>query len=423
MPYDLRKSGNQYYVVDGDGKHKNEKPMPKWRAVKYMRALYAAENASKKKGFSVFKQADGTYRWFTISSSAFRDRDGEIITAKALEDDVDRCDETKEYGPLRWWHLGGWEAPDGVEKWETWKATAGVDIGMCDFNMLWGKMLLESGTFKTPELGEAFSQAKEKLEVSIAFAHPQDEPGKAKQFDNIHRFERSLLPEGLASNLLTKLNVLKGDPIMKTTEKLAALVAILKGKPELAKQILADAEGVQKAAEEAGLSTKEVSEMISGDVLEPVEEVVISPPVVEAVAETPPVETAPVDTKAAPVVPPEPVEIGDWTPEQLTAFIVEVMKQGMASDAKKKEVEAETLNHTMKQASEAITALAEQVTKLTQGLEEQKAVTAELTDSRPVGLKQMQSKRATERGDNVVSVAPTGPQIDPGFLKFSHGGK
>jgi 2'-5' RNA ligase len=385
----------------------------------------------KSGGFHVLKQADGSYRWVTISSSAFRDRDGEIVTQKALANDVEWCDTIKSYGPLRWWHVGGWEAPDGLESWKTWRSTPGIDLGECDFNMLHGRMLIESGTFKDATTGEAFSQCQDNLEVSIAFSHPKEEPGKNKQYQNIHRFERSLLPAGMASNLLTKFYVSKGNPDMKTTEKLAALMAILKGKPDLAQQILADAEGVQKAAEASGLEYKEVETLISGEP-EQVTEEVIQPLAVEETGAVipeviPVVETAPVVEVVAEkaVTPPmatEPADIGDWTPEKLTAFVVQVVQQMSKSKEAESVAQLEPLQHTLKQATDAITALSGQVTTLTTQVTEQQQSLPGLTDSRPVGVKQMQMKRATERSDNVVAVAPTGPQIDPAFLKFLSGG-
>jgi hypothetical protein len=182
MPWKLQKAGDdQFFVVDDKGKRYSEKPMSEERAKKQLAALNVNAAGKNSTGFRVFKQADNTYRWVLISSSAFRDRDGEIVTAKALAEDVARCDERKEYGPLRWWHLGGWEAPDGIEKWDTWKAANGVDLGTCDFNMLHGKMLIESGTFKDAATAEAFASIKDELEVSLGFSHPKDEPGELKE--------------------------------------------------------------------------------------------------------------------------------------------------------------------------------------------------------------------------------------------------
>ena len=408
----------------------------KAQAISELRKLYEQEKMPwpSGKSFQGYKDSNGNYRWVLISSSAFMDQDGEIITAKALEDDVDRCDMKGDYGPLRWWHMGGWEAPDGLEKWETWKAGPGIDLGTCDFNMLHGKLLIESGTFRDKIIGEAFSDPKlmERLEVSIGFSHPPTEPGDKKEFKNIHRFERSLLPAGMASNLLTKYYVTKGEPTMKAQEKLAALVAILRDKPDLAQQILSDAEGVQKAAEAAGLTSKEVSDMISesapqtepteevieSSLAEPVAEAPASDPVAEIQAETPTPEVEPVEAKAAPAAPVEPAEpadIGDWTPEQLMQFIMEVMK--------KAPVQAKEIDPALAEIKEALDGVSEKLTAITGELETQKQSLDDLTDSRPVGIKQMQARRPSEQASNIIKTAPAGPQVDPNFMKFVTGGK
>ena len=420
MPYKLEKVGGRYFVADDNGKRYSEKPMSKKRAVAQMQALYAnTKGGDPASSFRVFKQADGLYRWVTISSSAFKDRDGEIVTEKALAEDCIRCDNVKEYGPLRWWHLGGYEAPDGLEKWETWKAGSGIDIGTCDFNMLHGKMLLESGTFKTAELGQAFADSQEKLEVSIAFSHP---PGESKEYNNIHRFERSLLPEGMASNLLTKYYVVKGEASMKTTEKLAALVAILRGKPEAAKQILTDAEAIQKAAEVAGLEYKEVEDLIKGE-----DEASETPESVEAEAvvdNTPVVEeNAPeavledvVEQKQTPVE--EPDEIGDMSHEQLKTFVVDIFKQLLPEKSETKEVDP-----ALVEALAAVASLKEQLQKVEETNAQNKQVLDELTDSRPVGIKQLTARRPTESADNITTKELVGPHIDDSFMSFAQGGK
>ena len=421
MPYKLEKVGGRYFVADDKGKRYSEKPMSKKRAVAQMQALYAnTKGGDPASSFRVFKQADGLYRWVTISSSAFKDRDGEIVTEKALAEDCIRCDNVKEYGPLRWWHLGGYEAPDGIEKWETWKAGFGIDIGTCDFNMLHGKMLLESGTFKTAELGQAFADSQEKLEVSIAFSHP---PGESKEYNNIHRFERSLLPEGMASNLLTKYYVVKGEASMKTTEKLAALVAILRGKPEAAKQILTDAEAIQKAAEVAGLEYKEVEDLIRGEdeALETPESAVAdavvdkTPVVVENAAEA--VVEAVVEEKQ--VSAEEPDEIGDMSHDDLKMFVMDIMKKMMAE----MKPEAKEIDLSGLAEKEKVAALESELATLKEQAAANKQILDELTDSRPVGIKQLQSRRPTESKENLTEAVPAGPHIDDSFMSFAQGGK
>lgn len=150
------------------------------------------KKARKESELTVFKDAQNEYRWVVTASNAFIDKDRQIISRAALQADVERTDQfaTKDYGPLRWWHVG---VPDGP----------GLDIGTCDFRMLHGKMLIESGTFKTPALAEAVKQVADQLEVSIGFKHAASEPDTSGIFHSIKTFERSLLPSGKASNLLT----------------------------------------------------------------------------------------------------------------------------------------------------------------------------------------------------------------------------
>jgi 2'-5' RNA ligase len=148
-----------------------------------LEVAYKAEKEDR--GMVVYKQSDGQYRWVTISSNGFRDRDGEIVSTKALEEDCDRADREKDYGPLRWWHVPG------------------LDIGDCDFNMVHGHMLIESGTFRDPEIAERVKEEQDGLEISIGFTHPSSEPDDEGVFGKIRRFERSLVPKGRVSNRFT----------------------------------------------------------------------------------------------------------------------------------------------------------------------------------------------------------------------------
>lgn len=147
--------------------------------------------ASKSK-LVVLKGANGQYRWIAISSSAFKDRDGQYVTQVALKEDCDYCDMTQDYGPLRVWHVPGW------------------DIGTCDFNMVHGRLLIESGTFKNEAFALALKEAIEAGEdigMSIAFRHSVFAPDAEGAFWRIRRFERSILPGSSASNLLTRFAI------------------------------------------------------------------------------------------------------------------------------------------------------------------------------------------------------------------------
>jgi hypothetical protein len=132
----------------------------------------AGLNATKKDySFRVFKDATGRSRWVAQSSTAFADRDNKIVSTKALADDCAFADETGNYGPLRWWH------------------TPGLDLGDCDFNAMHGRVLIESGTFRSPTIAQKVAQAADRLEISLGFLHLPSEPDASGVFHHIRRFE------------------------------------------------------------------------------------------------------------------------------------------------------------------------------------------------------------------------------------------
>lgn len=277
MPFELARVEGGWKIRDEQGKFYSEGAMPRRQALAQMRALYAS-GADKKeapaavpdgvnasgpggltgvlgltgligrkkvkqalhsaRAFVVFKDAKGDYRWVLRSSNAFKDKDDEIVSTKALEDDVERSEKENEgeYGPIRWWHV------------------LGADLGICDWRMVHGRTLLESGTFKNAEIGRRIKEAADDLQVSIGFNHPPDEPDSDGVFHHIRVFERSLLPAGRAANPFTSVMVLKGeDPMTTKSEKLAALKA-LGIDPE---DILNAAAATEKELDEQGIAYKE----------------------------------------------------------------------------------------------------------------------------------------------------------------------
>lgn len=191
--------------------------------------------------FRVFKDASGRYRWVAQSSSAFMDRDKEIVSTQAMTDDCMFADKLKSYGPLRWWH------------------TPGLDLGDCDFNAMHGRILIESGTFRTPSIAHKVAQAAGDLEISLGFLHLPSEPDASGVFHHIRRFERSLVPRGKASNRFTAFSV-KESPMFDPT-KVAALKQLGFSDSDItsfqtqaeATEKVADAEQVAYKAEDAPL--------------------------------------------------------------------------------------------------------------------------------------------------------------------------
>lgn len=316
---------------------------------------------------SVVKQADGKLRWVMFSSTAYQDRDGEIVSQKALADDVARMDALGDYGPLDWWHIDG------------------LNVGPCDYNAMDGKVLIESGTFYSESVGEAVKAASASLGGSIAFYHPRNEPVNGV-YSNIRRFSRAILPKEKASNLFTSLTVKESDMNMQK-EKFDALKELVGD--SLAQELVKQSEEVQKSAEQAGVKFKEIGE--------------------EAPAEA--TET------------PAPKTIGNMTEADLVALIQKVI---MDAGAGKEAVEAEAQKEAHAKATQA---LAEELAKVknlqtvsAKRVGELEKQIADLSGTQP--RINTQGYRATQDPATIRTdkqVPPTGPQADPNFMKFVTG--
>lgn len=219
--------------------------------VAFLRGEAAAEigpNWSAASPLSVVKQADGSYRWVLISSNSFEDRDQEVVAQAALEADVVRADRDKDYGPLLWWHLNGKRSKEGEQ-------LPRVVLGDCDFNAMHGRMLIESGTFVSPDVARAVEKEAPNLEVSLGFDFPEQALAPDGTIHAIRRTERSLLPRGRASNPRTAVPVVQKEMTM-LKEKVEALTRVLGGNAELVNQVLRIAETSEKEATAAGVRTK-----------------------------------------------------------------------------------------------------------------------------------------------------------------------
>ena len=143
--------------------------------------------------FTVYKTAKG-YRWLAISSTAYRDRDGEIVSTKALKQAVENTARRGNFGPLRFWH------------------EPGLDIGTTDYQAVSndGKYLVESGLLDSRVAPNIVTAAKSQdYQMSIGFNHAPTEPDKDGVFHRINIFERSIVPAGRAANSMTLFNIAK----------------------------------------------------------------------------------------------------------------------------------------------------------------------------------------------------------------------
>jgi hypothetical protein len=214
------------------------------------RAVAGVGQKAMPASLAVFKTARGL-RWVAFSSNGYGpDRDGEIVSTKALAEDVAV---RGGLGPLRWWHLGD---PDPLDLEAPWGP--GVDLGWCDFAAMSGPVLVESGTFVSDAVGEAIARKAPTLGVSIGFFHPRDEPDGSGVFHHIRRFERSLAPKGSVANPLTGFVVPTQEERSMKQAQLAQLAEALGGVPEAEVQALISkyVGNTAKAAADMGLRLK-----------------------------------------------------------------------------------------------------------------------------------------------------------------------
>lgn len=247
-------------------------------------AMPIEADAEKESDLSVFKQADGSYRWVGFTTSAYQDRDGETITQAALEADTERMNAEKEFGALDWWHTP-------------------VIIGSCDFSAMHGRIRIESGVFADNWVGERIAEHAKEFGMSIAFKHTRDNPDAQGVYTKIKTFRRAILPRGKESNLLTQFVVGKENPQM-ITDKIKELVARFGGDDQAKQKVdelLNVAAQTDKAAETAGLAFKEAT---------------VTPEVVAPVAETP--ESKP---EATPINEQPGMFVSDMTPEEFDAHV------------------------------------------------------------------------------------------------------
>lgn len=210
----------------------------------YQRYVVRRPNIKTAGGFAVFKDAAGRERWTAITSSAYEDQDREIITVKGLAHMVAVGDRTGQRGPLRYWHVPGF------------------DLGDCDFQATTadGRFLIESGTFRSKAAADLGRRAAAHgWQMSPGFSHPPHEPYPAVVsgrpvglYDHPIPFERSICPPQRASNPYTRF--ITKEHAMLTEEKRKALEALA---PDLLDSLLAQVETQKSAADDAGAVYKD----------------------------------------------------------------------------------------------------------------------------------------------------------------------
>ncbi len=178
--------------------------------------------------------------WLAVWSNNFKDRDGEIFTAKAIDDYVERADMSVVPLPELWvWHIG-----------------KSVRIGAADWVGRQGHFLFAAGTFDADDKAQAakayYAKHADKTTISHGFTFPPEQ-FDGKQYHQFNTFEISLLPTGVEANLYTSLAGVKAMELNEAKKKYMAEVF----GEERAGQILADWEKRGKALEALGVAYKD----------------------------------------------------------------------------------------------------------------------------------------------------------------------
>jgi len=193
-------------------------------------------------------QSDGTYRWVSISSTAFRDRENEIVSMEGVSKSIARADAADHHGPLLFWHEP-------------------ITLGTCDFQAQSGVCLVESGLWADTPLAGSVRKGMDKNPTrwgkSIGFlplAFSEDVVIKGatvkKVWTDLQIAERSILPNSEAASLFTQITT-RGQPMEK--KKKDALVELL-GDEALVDEVLAKAEEINAKASEPTAIVKESHE-------------------------------------------------------------------------------------------------------------------------------------------------------------------
>lgn len=197
----------------------------------------AVERQPITKAFRTYKDATGVEHWACITTSAYEDRDQEIITRKGLAYATTYGQATGNLGTLNYWHTP-------------------LILGDCTFQALSddGMFLIEAGTFRSKAAAELGKRLTAKgWRMSPGFLRPATEPYRAVikgrvvgLYDHPHIFERSPCPPNRASNLYSPFIAKEAT---MTEEQYRVLKAIA---PDLADTLLGQVQTQKAAAEQAG---------------------------------------------------------------------------------------------------------------------------------------------------------------------------
>lgn len=197
-------------------------------------------------GFKAVKQEDGSTRWFMLSSGAFEDRDGEIMSQAFIESALEFAEKTQQRGTLNIWHV-----PHS-------------DIGTCDFQALVGNpgVLIESGLFDDTPAGQRaaayYGEHGSEQGGSIEFAWKYQTPDGVYTAPGVI-VRRSILPMQRAAFPWSALVVKENEMAKRRAEVVTEFARVLNVSEEAAEQVLEHLESGANDLKEYGVRWKEAA--------------------------------------------------------------------------------------------------------------------------------------------------------------------
>lgn len=257
----------------------NTEAMRKWLAEQQdLKRTPVTKHLTRPAQFGVKQMTDGRVRWTMLSSGAFEDRDGQIVSAGYLRSALDFAARTGYKGTLNIWHIRN------------------SNIGQCDYQLLVGEppVLIESGLFDETPAGRAAAR--------YYMAHASEKGGSIEYLwsdltpDGVFNppgvlVRRSALPRERAAFPWSGLLVKEHKMPKTRPEQIEEFAKVLGVTVEEAAQMVEQIESGTKELADYGVRWKEIK---AAEAVAPVET-----PAVQA-AETP--ATASVETTTAPEV-------------------------------------------------------------------------------------------------------------------------
>lgn len=225
-----------------------DKAMPKLKAAAKVAKI--GEFAKKERAafgqrgtFRAFKDLAGVWRWFSVTTNKYKDREREIFSDASHKDYIAFVDREKAYPELWLWHVPG------------------SRIGVADFVDYADGFVVHSGTFDDDEVAQGFAEGGcEGLAVSHGFKyHDGDEEDGVYEW--YRTFEVSVLPAEKAANVWTRFQTESSDKEVKmglSDEKRAFLIGRIG--EEATKGIEDNLGSMAKTLEEHGIEFKELVE-------------------------------------------------------------------------------------------------------------------------------------------------------------------